>query len=51
MSLAEDEDFGAKIVEHCAMIIRTEVGKLVNQLKVEKQERQRLLARVQSLEI
>ncbi|KAH3830664.1 hypothetical protein DPMN_104003 [Dreissena polymorpha] len=49
MSLAEDEDFGAKIVEHCAKIIVTEVGKLVN-LLVEKQERQRLLTRVQSLE-
>ena len=50
MSIDDDGDFGAQIVEQCAKIVGTEVGKLIIQLNVEKQERQRLQTRVQTLE-
>ncbi|KAH3859630.1 hypothetical protein DPMN_102448 [Dreissena polymorpha] len=50
MSLAEDQDFGASVIDNCSKIIGSEVGKVINQLRAEKQERNKLQQRVTTLE-
>jgi len=50
MSLADDQDFCNAVVEQSARIIAEHVGKVQLQLNAEKQKRQKLEARVESLE-